>query len=112
MIRRFLPYYKPHKTLFILDMAAAVVMAVISIAFPYITRGLLKDHIPNRDLAMIVNSLLVMTGVYLLIFVWKYVRIKWGDFMGVRMEADMRQDLFRHVQKLSFTYFDNTKTGH
>lgn len=112
MIRRFLPYYKPHKTLFILDMAAAVVMAVISIAFPYITRGLLKDHIPNRDLAMIVNSLLVMTGVYLLIFVCNYVRIKWGHIMGVRMEADMRQDLFRHVQKLSFTYFDNTKTGH
>lgn len=112
MIRRFLPYYKPHKTLFILDMAAAVVMAVISIAFPYITRGLLKDHIPSRDLAMIVNSLLVMTGVYLLIFVCNYVRIKWGHIMGVRMEADMRQDLFRHVQKLSFTYFDNTKTGH
>ena len=112
MIRRFLPYYKPHKTLFILDMVAAVVMSVISIAFPYITRGLLKDHIPNRDLAMIVNSLLVMTGVYLLIFVCNYVRIKWGHIMGVRMEADMRQDLFRHVQKLSFTYFDNTKTGH
>lgn len=112
MLRRFLRYYKPHMPLFVLDMSAATAMAAVSIFFPYITRSLLKTYIPGRDLRMITVSLALMAAIYIATLGCNYIRIKWGHILGVRMETDMRRDIFRHIQKLSFTYFDNTKTGH
>ena len=98
--------------LFVLDMTAATAMAAVSIFFPYITRNLLKTYIPAQDLRMITVSLSLMAAIYIATLGCNYIRIKWGHILGVRMETDMRRDIFRHIQKLSFTYFDNTKTGH
>ncbi len=112
MLKRFLRYYKPHMPLFVLDMTAATAMAGVSIFFPYLTRSLLKTYIPGQDLRMITISLGLMTAIYIATLGCNYIRIKWGHILGVRMETDMRRDIFRHIQKLSFTYFDNTKTGH
>jgi len=112
LLKRFIRYYRPHRGLFILDMAVAVVSSVLAILFPYITRNLLRVHIPNRDLPLILRALVVMAAIYLGRMAFDYIRMKWGHILGVRMEADMRRDIFRHIQKLSFTYFDNTKTGH
>ncbi len=112
LIQRFVPYYKPHMPLFVLDMSAAVIMAGLSIFFPYLTRNLLKTYIPNKDIQAIVWSLIAMASIYLFTLAMNYIRIKWGHILGVRIEADMRRDIFRHIQKLSFNYFDNVKTGH
>lgn len=112
MLKRFIRYYGPHRTLFFIDMIVATTMSVMWIFFPYITRDLLRVYIPNKDLRMIGWSLAILLFIYLCTMVFNYIRIKWGHVLGVRMETDMRRDIFQHVQKLSFTYFDNTKTGH
>lgn len=112
MLKRFISYYKPHIGLFILDMGVAVLSAVLSIFFPILTRALLKIYVPDKDVRMIVIALVAMLLIFMLRAVFNYIRIRWGHILGVRMEYDMRADIFRHIQKLSFTYFDNTKTGH
>lgn len=112
MLKRFIKYYKPHRWLFILDMSVAFLAAILSVFTPMLTRTLLKVHIPNKDLKGITLFLSLMAGIIIFKSLFTYIRIRWGHIMGVRMETDMRTDIFQHLQKLSFTYFDNTKTGH
>ncbi|MCF7919668.1 MAG: ABC transporter ATP-binding protein/permease [Candidatus Cloacimonetes bacterium] len=112
MLKRFAGYYKPHIGLFLLDMGVAILSAVLSIFFPILTRTLLKTYVPDHNVRMIIISLIVMLLVFLFRAIFNYIRIRWGHILGVRMEYDMRADIFSHIQKLSFTYFDNTKTGH
>ena len=112
MLKRFISYYKPHKGLFFLDMGVAVLSAGLSIFFPILTRNLLKTYVPEKNVQLIVISLMVMLLIFIFRAIFNYIRIRWGHMLGVRMEYDMRSDIFRHIQKLSFTYFDNTKTGH
>ncbi len=112
MLKRFIKYYKPHRGLFILDMTVAFLAAILAIFTPVITRSLLKVHIPNKDLRGIIVLLVVMAVIMIFKAVFTYIRIRWGHVMGVRMESDMRSEVFAHLQKLSFNYFDNVKTGH
>ncbi|MGP4107839.1 ABC transporter ATP-binding protein [Virgibacillus sp. L01] len=112
MIRRFFAYYKPHRRLFIIDFTAAVFVALLELAFPiavqeFIDRLLPKD---NWDLIIIVSIGLLL--IYLLSTFLQYVVTYLGHKLGVNIETDMRQDLFHHVQRQSFRFFDNTKTGH
>ncbi len=112
MLRRFIKYYKPHKWLFILDMSVAFLAAILSVFYPMITRSLLKTYIPNQDIHGIIFLLSLMAAIMVFKTICTYIRIRWGHIMGVRMETDMRTDIFTHLQKLSFNYFDNVKTGH
>lgn len=112
MLRRFLAYYSPYKRLFILDMGAAIIGSLLSILFPQLTRELLRTYIPGRDWSMMLSVFAAMLGIYVVQTICTYVRVRWGHQLGVFMESDMRQDLFGHVQRLSFRYFDRTKTGH
>ncbi len=112
MLKRFISYYGPHKWLFILDMGTALAASVLSIFFPILTRDLLKTHLPERDVFMIVLFLTAIFVIHLLNSVFSYIRMKWGHILGVRIEYDLRTDIFAHLQKLSFRYFDNVKTGH
>lgn len=112
MLRRFIAFYKPHKHLFYIDIVAAIVASLLSIVFPAITRKLVGETIPNKDVRMIVIFFGVLIIVWAARAILTYIRMKWGHILGVRMEADMRAMIFRHLQKLSFTYYDNTKTGH
>lgn len=112
MLRRFIAFYKPHKFLFYIDIVAAIVASLLSIVFPAITRKLVGETIPNKDIRMIVIFFGVLFIVWAVRAILTYIRMKWGHILGVRMEADMRAMIFRHLQKLSFTYYDNTKTGH
>ncbi|QEN06750.1 ABC transporter ATP-binding protein [Oceanispirochaeta crateris] len=112
MIKKFIAYYKPHKALFILDMFCAIAASILSIFFPFLTRSLLGTYLPSKNIAVIRNILILMLAIYIIKSILTYIRIKWGHILGVRMEADMRQDLFSHIQKLSFSYFDRVKTGH
>lgn len=112
MLKKFVAYYKPYKWLFFLDMAAAAIGSLLSILFPMLTRELLKTYIPEQMWTMIVTVLGAMLGIYVVQTICSYIRIRWGHQLGVNMEGDMRQDLFAHLQRLSFGYFDKTKTGH
>jgi len=112
MLKRFIKFYKPHRGLFILDMVVAFLAAILAVFTPMITRNLLKTHIPDKDLQGIILLLAVMAVIMILKSIFTYIRIRWGHVMGVRMESDMRADVFAHLQKLSFNYFDNVKTGH
>lgn len=112
MFKRFISYYGPHKRLFILDMSVASAASLLAVLFPSLTRELLRTYIPDSNFRMIIITLLIMLGIYSAKAFATYIRIKWGHILGVRMEADMRSDLFNHLQKLSFTYYDNVKTGH
>ena len=111
MLKRFLSYYKPHKKIFILDMLAALTMSVIGIFYPMITRHLLNDFMPNKKYTEIIvcGSLLLL--VYLMRMGLSYFVQYQGHMMGVRMQEQMRSDLFSHIEKLPISFFDNNETG-
>jgi ATP-binding cassette subfamily B protein len=93
-------------------MGTAVVLAFCGIAIPAITYKIFNLYLPDKLLEMIYISLSVWAVLIVLQTLCDYINIRWGHTLGVRMEADMRRDMFAHLQKLSFSYFDRTKTGH
>lgn len=111
MLKRFLAYYKPHKKIFILDMTASLFVSLIGILYPMVTRTMLNDLIPNKNYRMIIIfgvSLFMLYAVRMgLNFFIQYQ----GHIMGVRMQAQMRSELFTHLQKLPFSFYDNHETG-
>ena len=111
MLKEFIKYYKPYKKLFILDLLAAFTVALCDLVYPMITRNIMNEVVPNKDLRM----LLVFAGTLLVIFIIKaglnYFMQYWGHVVGVRMQADMRSYVFTHLQKLPNTYFNNNKSG-
>ena len=111
-LKRFFSYYKPYKALFWFDMAAAILSSVLSIFFPALTRELLRTWIPNQIWRSMIICFAAMFIIYAMQAGFTYIRIRWGHYLGVNVENDMRRDLFSHLQKLSFRYYDHTKTGH
>lgn len=111
MIKRFLHYLGKERKLFFLDMSVALVSSVLSILTPAVTRYLMNTALPAGLYREIVFLLAAILVIYAVQSVFTYIRIKWGHYLGVRVENDMRQDLFDHLQLLSFSYFDRTKTG-
>lgn len=111
MFKKFIAYYKPHRVLFFYDMLASFFVAIIGLLYPIITNHMLKDFIPNKKIAYIwfFGSLLFL--IYLLRRFLRYFVQYYGHVMGVKMQAEMRLDLFKHLQKLPYTYFDNHETG-
>lgn len=112
MIRRFFSYYKPHRRLFIIDFTSAVIVALLELAFPLAVQAFIDDLLPKGDWNLIVTVGILLLFVYLLSTFLQYVVTYWGHKLGINIETDMREELFQHVQKQSFRYFDNTKTGH
>ncbi len=112
MIRKFISYYKFHRSLFFLDMFCAVTASILAILIPILTRLLIGEYLPSGNSRKIIITLILMMGIYIIKTILTFIRVKWGHILGVRMETDMRRDLFSHIQKLSFSYFDRVKTGH
>ena len=112
MIRQFIYYYKPHKWLFFLDMFAATLVALTDLVFPQITRQFINEIIPDRNLDLLIKISIGMAVLYAVRFFLDYIVGYYGHLLGVKMEYDMRRDMFHHLQKLSFRYYDETKTGH
>ncbi len=112
MLARFIKYYRPHLPLFLIDFSCAFVMAGLDLVFPVAVQWSIDRVLPQRDFNLLVWISAGLLGLYLLRALLEYIVNYWGHVLGVRMEYDMRQDLFDHIQKLSFRYFDNTKTGH
>jgi len=112
MIRRFLAYYRPHRRLFILDFTCAVIVAVLELAFPMAVQWVIDTLLPKGDWGLIMLAGVTLLAVYLLSMALNFVVSYWGHKLGINIETDMRERAFTHIQKLSFRYFDNTKTGH
>ncbi|HLR08680.1 MAG TPA: ABC transporter ATP-binding protein [Bacillota bacterium] len=112
MIREFLSYYKPHRRLFIIDFTSAVVVALLELAFPVAVQWFIDELLPEGNWNLIVTVSILLLLVYLLSTFLQYVVTYWGHKLGINIETDMRQDLFQHVQRQSFRFFDNTETGH
>ncbi len=111
MVRKFISYYKPHLGLFIIDMIAAVILAGCNLVYPSVAKEIINDYALRDTL----RPILIGAGVLLLIFVVKavcnYIVGYYGHVVGVRMQADMRRDLFSKYETLPFSYFDKHKTG-
>ena len=112
LIRSFVSYYPRHKKLLYLDLTAVILSPVVSTLMPLVVYQALQVHLPARNTAMLIFSLGALFVLTVCSIVFEYVMTRWGHTLGVRMESDMRMDLFSYLQKLSFTYFDKTKTGH
>ncbi|WP_286231712.1 ABC transporter ATP-binding protein [Neobacillus mesonae] len=112
MIRRFFSYYKPHRKLFVLDFSSAVVVAILELAFPLAVQWFIDDLLPGGNWQAVVSVSLALFLLYLLSTFLQFIVNYWGHKLGINIETDMRQNLFEHVQKQSFRFFDNMKTGH
>ena len=111
MLKRFLKYYRPHRKLFALDMCASLLVSLTSIVYPIVTRNMLNDLIPNRNYRMIILAGIGVLLIYLARMGLNYFIQYQGHIMGVKMQAHMRKDLFHHLQKLPFSYYDEHETG-
>ena len=111
MLKRFLSYYKPHKKMLALDMLAALLISVIGMVYPIVTNKMLNEYIPKKMYTTIVIAGAVVLGLYVLRMLLRYFVQFYGHVIGVRMQSQMRKDLFDHLQKLPFKFYDNNETG-
>lgn len=112
MLRRFFSYYRPYKKLFILDFTCAVGAGLLELAFPVAVNKFIDDLLPGQDWPLILIACVVLLGIYALNTAMNYVVTYWGHMLGINIETNMRKKMFDHIQKLSFRFFDNNKTGH
>lgn len=112
---RFISYYKPYKGLFAADMFFATVIGATGLAFPWIMRTLINEVFTLGDKSLVASILLPAGIIMLVLYIVEALATKfvssWGHILGARIERDMRQDLFTHMEKLSFSFFDDTNTG-
>lgn len=112
MIKRFFSYYKPHKKLFTLDFSSAIVVALLELAFPLAVSWYIDDLLPEGNWGTILSVGVGLLLLYVTSTFLQYIVNYWGHKLGINIETDMRGQLFTHVQRQSFSFFDNTKTGH
>lgn len=111
MVRRFFSYYQPYRNLFLLDFSSAVVLALLELLFPMAVRWVVDTLLPAGNWQFVMWAGVGLLFLYFISTGLQYVVTYWGHKLGINIEYDMRQQLFDHVQKLSFRYFDNNKTG-
>jgi len=111
MFKRFIRYYKPHTKMLALDMLSALLIAVIGMVYPVVTREMLENYIPNRMYKTIVIAGLIVLALYVVRMLLRYFVQYYGHLIGVKMQSQMRIDLFNHLQKLPFRFYDNNETG-
>ena len=110
-IREFAAFYKPHMGMFLLDMFCALIIALVDITFPVVTRKVLYDYIPNQAFRTFVLVMLAMLGLFILRTIAQWIVTYLGHLTGVHIEADMRAAIFAHMQKLGFSFYDKNRTG-
>ena len=113
-LKKFIAYYKPYQGMFYLDMFCALVLSGIDLVFPILVRYLMNevyDTRPPNMIQIVIWTGAMLLGMYVIRYFCQYYITSWGHIMGAKMEADMRSDLFGHLQKLSFTFYDNSNTG-
>ena len=111
MLKRFFSYYAPYKALFTLDFSAAIIVAMLELAFPIIVQQVVDSILPTGNWSLIIIVSIGLFGVYAINTILHYVVTYYGHKLGTNIETDMRRDLYNHLQKQSFSYFDNRETG-
>lgn len=111
MLKRFIAYYKPHKRLFAMDMTASLLISVIGMVYPVVTNRMLNQYIPDRMYSAIVVSGVLLLALYGVRMLLRYFVQYYGHMMGTQMQAQMRRDMFAHLEKLPFSFFDDHETG-
>ncbi len=111
MLKRFLSYYKPHKKMLILDMGASLLISIVGMVYPVVTNKMLNEYIPNKMYTTIVLAGVIVLALYVVRMGLRYFVDYYGHVIGVKMQSSMRKDLFRHLQKLPFSFYDNNETG-
>jgi ATP-binding cassette subfamily B protein len=111
VLKKFVSYYKPYKKLFFLDLFVATISALCDLFYPMITREIANNSIPNREIRAIGIFAGVLLVIYLIKMLCAYFMQYWGHLVGVGMQADMRRDIYKHLQNLPIRYFDNNQTG-
>jgi ATP-binding cassette subfamily B protein len=112
MIKRFFAYYRPHRGLFVLDFGCAIFAGLLELGFPMAVRSFVDDLLPGRDWGLIIVASAVLLAVYVFNTALMAVVTYWGHRLGINIETEMRRRAFDHLQKLSFSFYDNAKTGH
>ncbi len=111
MFKRFIAYYKPHRLVFCLDMLAALAVSLVGIVYPMVTRRMLNDLIPNKNYRLVLVFGVSLLALYIIRMLLNYFIQYYGHVMGVRMQAQMRSDMFNHLEKLPYSFYDNHETG-
>ncbi|MBR3691581.1 MAG: ABC transporter ATP-binding protein, partial [Clostridia bacterium] len=111
MLKRFLVYYKPHGKMLALDMLASLLISVIGMVYPVVTRNMLNIYIPEKQYKVIVIAGITVLALYVIRMLLRYFVQYYGHVIGVKMQSQMRLDLFSHLEKLPFRFFDNNETG-
>lgn len=111
MIKRFFSYYKPHTKMFVLDMLASLMISVIGMTYPVVTNKMLNNYIPNKAYAAIVSAGILVLILYFIRMLLKYFVQYYGHMIGVGIQSQMRCELFMHLEKLPFSFFDEHETG-
>ena len=110
-LKIFLSYYGPHKHLFILDMCCAFLICLIDLAFPYASREVVNDLLPNQEYRVFFIVIAIFIAAYVAKGFLYFIVSYWGHLFGVRVEADLRRDLYAHLESLSFSFYDKNRTG-
>ncbi|EJE5081365.1 TPA: ABC transporter ATP-binding protein [Listeria monocytogenes] len=111
MLKRFFSYYKSYRTLFIIDFGCAVLAAILELAFPVAVNHVIDTLLPGKDFGLIITAALALLFFYILNTFMQYIVTYFGHMLGLNIETDMRRDLFSHLQKQPFGFYDNQKTG-
>ncbi len=111
MLKRFISYYKPHKRMFALDMLASLMISLIGMVYPIVTNKMLNEYIPEKMYSTIVIAGIIVLVLYVARMLLRYFVQYYGHIIGVKMQSAMRRDLFDHLQKLPFKFYDNNETG-
>ena len=111
MLKKFLSYDKPHKKLFALDMIASLLISLLGMVYPIVTNKMLNEYIPNQQYRAIIIAGSLVLVLYVVRMFLRYFVQYYGHVIGVRMQSQMRKDLFSHLQKLPYRFYDNNETG-
>lgn len=111
MLKRFLSYYRPHRLIFWMDLFAALGVSLIGALYPMVTRKMLNVYIPSREYNMILIMGAALLGIYLVRMLFNFFMQYYGHVMGVRMQQQMRSDMFRHLETLPYRFYDDHETG-
>ena len=111
VLRRFIKYYRPYRKLFFIDLFCALVVSAADLFYPMLAKDVINIYIPDKNIRMVLTFGGVLLGIYLIKAAANYVILYWGHLLGVGIQADMRRDVFAHLQTLPFSFFDENKTG-
>jgi len=112
VLKAFFAYYRPHRRLFLIDFGCAVLSGLLELGFPMAMKGFVDMLLPQGDLQLIVLAALALLAIYAVNSGLMAVVTYWGHVLGINIETEMRARAFEHLQKLSFRFYDNFKTGH